>query len=421
MLRARTRTGHTSVLARCSRLAALILILFVSPCEALTVTGVPSWLEGAVVRGLSAVWSEIPDDVTTDREGTLEVVASRLFSGYRVRVMAGENEPVVKFTPNSDEIVPVPEVRLIPPELRGMAAMWFVADTDGIAAEVSRLAGEIPQGALTWADEELRSRVSRIVHERLPGWEFTQQIYISPSTTSINLSFRPSSEMILAVKPMLYSRTIPVMFRSDLEAKIIPEMSLLIGLPVKWAELHRHDIESLARASLEERNTVGNMRAAVSVNFSAGKVSEVEARVDSRSLMFSVWVSAYAGLDGRYPEAGAFFGFRPMWRIGDVNLAPEVYTELIFELDDFGLTFRAGTRFELVENFWGGIEYQMPEDELFMRLEYIPLKVRRPYARWRWGLRNWEHELGLGYRFDEHISAEIYYDGNIGIRGIWNL
>ena len=417
MLKARKRTGHISVLGKCSSL--LLLIFAAGTSEALTAEGVPSWLEGAVVRGLSAVWDEIPDDVMTDREGTLEVVASRLFSGYSVKVMAGRNGPEVMF--RADGISPVPEVRLIFPELRGAAAEWFASDTAGIPEEVSRIAGGIPQGALTWADEELRGQVSRIVSRKLPGWEFTQQIYISPSATSINLSFRPSSEMILAVKPLLYSRTIPVMFRSDLEAKIIPEMSLLIGLPVKWAETHSRDIEALAREYLGNRNTVGNMRAAVSVNFRAGKISDVEARVDSRSLMFSVWVSAYAGLEGRYPEAGAFFGFRPVWRIGDVNLAPEVYTELVFALDDFGVTYRLGTRFELLENFWGGVEYGMPDDELFVRLEYIPVKIRRPYARWRWGLRKWEHEIGLGYRFDEHISAEIYYDGNIGIRGIWNL
>ena len=419
MRRARKRTGHISVSAKCFRAAALVPLLAAGTCEALTVTGVPSWLEGAVTRGLSAVWDEIPNDVMTDREGTLEVVARRLFAGYDVRVEAGHDEPAIFF--RSKSIPPKPEVRIIPPALRDMAVDWFSRDVAGMPDEVSRIAGEIPQGALTWADEALRERVGEIVRSRLPGWEFTQQIYIAESSTSISLSFRPSSEMILAVKPSLYSRTIPVMFRSDLEAKLIPEMSPLIGLPVRWAGRHAREIEKVARKYLEDRNTVGNMRAAVSVSFKAGRVSDIDARVDSRSLMFSVWVSAYAGLEGRYPEAGAFFGFRPVWRIGEVNLAPEVYTELVFALDDFGVTYRLGTRFELLENFWGGIEYEMPDGELFVRMEYIPVKIRRPYARWRWGLREWEHELGLGYRFDEHISAEIYYNGNIGIRGIWNL
>ena len=406
-------------LAKCSSLVAIVF-LWVSSCEALTVTGLPDWLSLAAERSLVAVWDEIPNDAMTDREGTLELVASRLFAGYSVSVKAGAEGPAIFFTQN--DVSPKPEVHIILPELRGMAMSWFSSDVAGMSEEISSIAAEVPQSALTWADGALRERVSKIVHERLPGWEFTQQIYISQSSTSINLSFRPSNEMILAVKPVLYSRTIPVMFRSDLEAKMLPEMSPLIGLPVKWTELHRRDVEEMARLYLEDRNTVGNLRADVSVKFVAGKVSDIEARVDSRSFMFSMWVSAYAGLEGRYPEAGAFFGFRPIWRIGDVNLAPEVYGELIFELDDFGVTYRAGTRFELVGNFWAGIEYEMPEGETFMRLDYIPLKVRRPYARWRFGLGNYYHELGLGYKFDEHISVELYYDdGNVGLRGIWNL
>ena len=396
-----------------------IICLCVSSCEAMTVTGLPEWLSSAAERSLVAVWNEIPDDAMTDREGTLELVASRLFAGYTVRVSARARVEV-SFTQN--EVSPKPEVHIILPELRGMALRWFSGDIAGMPEEVSRLAGEVPQRALTWADSALRERVGKIMRERLPGWDFTQQIYISQSSTSINLSFRPSSEMILAVRPVLYSRTIPVMFRSDLEAKMLPELSPLIGLPVKWTELHRQEVEEMARLYLEDRNTVDNLQAGVSVKFVPGKVSDIEARVDSRSIMFSMWVSAYAGLEGRYPEAGAFFGFRPIWRIGDVNLAPEVYGEVIFELDDFGVKFRAGTRFELLENFWAGIEYEVLGGETFMRLDYTPLKVRRPYARWRFGLGNYYHELGLGYRFDEHISVELYYDdGSLGLRGIWDL
>ena len=406
-------------MVKCSSLIAIIFLM-VSSSEALTLNGLPEWLSPAVERSLNAVWNEIPNDAMTDREGTLELVARRLFAGYSVRVKAEAEGPAIFFTQN--DVSPKPEVNIILPELRGMALSWFSSDVAGMPEEVSRIAVEIPQSALTWADGELRERVGRIVNERLPGWEFTQQIYISQTSTTINLSFRPSSDMILAVKPVLYSRTIPVMFRSDLEARMQPELSPLIGLPVKWAARHRQEVEELARNYLEERNAVDNLQADVSVKFIPGRVSDIEAIVDSRSIMFSVWVSAYAGLEGSYPEAGAYFGFRPIWRIGDVNLAPEVYGEVIFELDDFGVIFRAGTRFELIERLWAGIEYDVSEGETFMRFDYMPLKVRRPYARWRLGLGNYYHELGLGYKFDEHISVELYYDdGNVGLRGIWNL
>ena len=398
---------------------ALILLAIPHECFCLTVKGIPAWLEGAVSRSLTAVWREIPNDGRTDREGTLAVVAHRLFAGYRAEVKPEASEVI--FTPEGSFITP--EVKVKIPDLRPMSYAWFSNDIDGMPEKISRTASEIPQEALTWADESLREKTAAIVSEHLPGWEFTHQIYISDSSTVINISFRPSSNMILALKPEINSRTIPAMFRSDLEARLIPELSALIGLPVKWAEKHNHDIEHEARKFLEDRHAVENLQAnVITVKFKADKISRIEAAADSKNIMFSVWVSAYAGLEDKYPEAGAFFGFRPLWRINDrYNFAPEFYTEILFALDDFGFTQRFGGRFELLNNFWAGIEYEIPDDEFYARFEYIPIKIRRPYARWRHSLNSGKYEGGLGYRIDEHISAEIYFNGSIGLRGIWNL
>ena len=396
---------------------AFLLAAF-SPCYALTVSGVPEWLEGAVSRSLNAVWLEIPDSPEIDRYATLELVASRLFAGYDVKVSPSASEPAVIFSAH-DEVIP-PEVRITAPELRGMSASWFVNDTSGMSEDVSALLGGVPQSALTWADEALRERLGRMVSERLPGWEFSQQIYISHEATLITLTFRPSSQMVLAVKPSIYSRTIPAMFRSDLEAKLLPEFSPLVGLPVKWAEKHRAEIESHAREFLEDRHSVENLKADVRVNFHADTVSGLEASVNSEDFMFQVWVSAYAGIEGRYPEAGVFFGFGPPARLN-----PEIYAELIFSLDDFGITRRIGGRFEPVSDFWAGIEMQWPENKYFLRFQYSPVKVKRPYALWRWSPELEVHEAALGYRIDEHVSIELYYDSTgedkLGIRGMWHL
>ena len=226
--------------------------------------------------------------------------------------------------------------------------------------------------------------------------------------------------MILAVKPEIYSRTLPVMFRSYLESILIPALSPLIGVPVKWAELHKSEIESFSHDFLEDRHTVENMKAYVSIKFSPGKISGLDARVDSENFFFQLWVSAYAGLDERYPEAGAFFGYSPNW-----SFHTEFYAELLFSLEDFGVTHRLGGRFEMFNNIWLGIENQWPENSYFFRLQYIPIRIRRPYALWRYSPELDAHEAALGYIFDEHISVEIYYDSTgdnkIGIRGTWHL
>ena len=421
MRKVKTKTGLISVSAKCFSAAAVALFLsffFARSCYALTVSGIPRWLEPAVIRSLDAVWSEIPKDSGIDREGTLLLVASRLFTGYDVKIISGHREPVVFFE-ISDEIIE-PEIKLNLPELRDFSLEWFRADIEGFEKEISDLVRTIPQGALTWADEAFRDEIKNLINSRLPGWDFSQQIYISQNSTQINLTFRPSSKMILAVKPSLYSHTIPVMFRSDLGAKLIPAFSPLIGVPVKWAEKHKSEIEIFARDFLEERHSVENLRADVKINFVPDTVSNLEARVDSRDYMFQMWVSAYAGIEGRYPELGAFFGFRPDWR-----LHPEIYAELILALDDFSLTHRWGARIELIENLWAGIENQWPENKYFFRLQYSPLKVRRPFALWRYSPELEIHEAALGYKIDEHMSIEIYYyggsDDKFGLRGTWNL
>ena len=418
MRRVRTKTEHISVSARCSSLALVLLLAVCAPCHALTVSGVPVWLEGAVTRSLNAVWSEIPNSPGVDREATLQVVAGRLFAGYDVKVNPDRDKPAVIFLAQGEILRP--DVKIIMPELRGMALSWFEQDISGMSEDVSAIAGEIPQSALTWADEALRERLGQVVSERLPGWEFTQQIYISPEDTLITLSFRPSAKMVLAVKPSMYSRTIPAMFRSDLEAKLIPALSPLIGLPVEWTNKHKADIERMAREFLENRNSVENLRADVNVKFRADTVSELEARAESKDFMFQVWVAAYAGIEGRYPEAGTFFAFRPGGKF-----LPEFYIELIFSLDEFDITRRLGGRFEVAPHFWAGAEVQWPDNKYFLRLLYDPLKVRRPYVYWRWSPELETHEAALGYRVDEHVSVEIYYNNSdedkLGIRGMWQL
>ena len=417
MRRVTKRTGHISVSARCFSAVLAVLLALGSPCYALSVSGIPAWLENAVSRSLNAVWQEIPDSPEIDRYATLELVAARLFAGYDVKVKPMRDEPAIFFSAH-DELLRA-DVRIVMPDLRGMSAVWFEGDTAGISEDVAALLEGVPQSALTWADEALRESIGRIVRERLPGWEFSQQIYISQESTLVTLTFRPSAKMVLAVKPAIYSRTIPAMFRSDMEAKLIPEFSPLIGIPVRWAEKHKNDIETHAREFLEDRNTVDNLRADVSIKFRADTVSDIEANADSKDFMFQMWVAAYAGIEGRYPEAGVFFGFRP-----DVN-APEIYTELIFSLDDFGMTSRLGGRYNLAGNFFAGLEIQWPESEYFLRFQYIPVKIRRLYALWRWSPGMTAHEAVLGYRIDEHVSLEIYYyskgDDKIGIRGTWHL
>ncbi len=399
--------------------AAVLLLVFSAPCSALSVSGLPEWLEPAVLRSLEAVWAEIPETPNVDREGTLGLVAHQLFAGYEIETARGnDGEPALRFFPQGETRW---EVRVAQPDLREMAADWFSLDVQGLESEVAALLPALPGAALTWADGALKEALASLIRVRVPGWEFSVQIALGSGDGTLTLSFHPGPPLVLALNPTLSSRTIPVMFRSDLEARLIPGLSPLIGLPVAWVGHHRADVEKAARAFLEDRHTVENLRAEVDVTFLPGPVAGVDARVDSSRFLFQVWMAAYAGLEDRYPEAGIFFGWNTAHLTG-LNL--ELYAEGIIPLDNFEWTRRLGIRTMLFRNFWAGVEMEWPGDNGFYRVQWDSGRVRRPYLSWRWS-PDIGHEAALGYRVDGHISIEVYYDGTgsdkVGVRGLWSL
>jgi len=399
------------------------------PCVALTVSGLPDWLEPPVLRSLEAVWGEIPDAPgVVDRTGTLSVVAARLFAGYRVVVSPGPDGPAVSF---EREETPHWSVRVSLPELREPVLEWFGSDIRGLDGEVASLLAALPSEALSWADVALKRRIGEILERRLPGWDFSAQVTLEGKEEEmeavLTLSFRPRQPLVLAITPSLYSATMPVMFQSDLEAKLVPGLSPLIALPVEWVARHRDRVEALAREFLEDRNSVSNLRARVKVTFVPGPVSRMDALVDSDRLLFQVWVAAYAGIEGRYPEAGLFLGWNTAHLTG-VDL--ELYGEAVVDLEDFGLTRRLGVRFRPLGDLRVGMEVEWPEERWFYRVLWDPRRVRRPYFWWRHA-PGWGHEASLGYRFNEHLSVEIHYSGGcedrgekgkkLGLRGVLSL
>ncbi len=402
--------------------ACLATALFFSPgvAAAMTVQGVPDWLESHVLRGLKAVWQEIPAGPA--RFETLVLVARRLFAGYRVAVLpeasGQDGDPRVVFT--AQTTIPW-SVAPVQPELRAPVASWFARDGAGLDGEIGRLLDGLPVEALSWADSALHDQVDAIVKSRLPGWDFSLLVRLEEGRGVLQISFRPRQPLVLAVTPSIFSSTLPVMFQSDLSAKLISGLSPIIGLPVGWIDLHRQDVERLARNFLEDRNAVSNTRSRVEVAFVPDQVSKVDATVNSERLIFQIWLAAYAGIEGRYPEAGLLLGWNTR-RLTGIDL--ELYSETIMNLGDFGLTSRLGGRIPLWKNFQVGLEVEWPEQEIWYRAWWDSKRVRRLYAWWRYN-PEYGNNAALGYRLNEHISIEIHYDNRyedkIGLRGILQL
>ena len=110
---------------------------------------------------------------------------------------------------------------------------WFGSDIRGLDGEIASLLAALPSEALSWADVALRHRIGEILERRLPGWDFSVQVALGGAEVVLTLSFRPRQPLVLAITPSLYSATMPVMFQSDLEAKLVPGLSPLIAFPVE--------------------------------------------------------------------------------------------------------------------------------------------------------------------------------------------
>jgi hypothetical protein len=363
---------------------------------------------------------------------TLSLVAKRLFTGYDVTVdgnavksgAGGDGERVAE-----PRVVLRPSVSarwsviLTPPDLRSPSSSWFEEDIRGMGEEISPLLEGLPVEALSWADAALREKVEEIVKRRLPGWDFSLLVKLDAGGEVLQVSFQSQQPLVLAVTPSVFSSTLPIMFQSDLTAKLLPGLSPIIGTPVAWIARHRGDVESLAKYLLEDRNAVSNTRSEVGVDFEPDQVSKVSAVVNSESLIFQVRLTAFAGVEERYPEAEILAGWNTR-RVTGVDF--ELYSETIVDAGDFGLTNRLGFRFPLMKGSRAeilrvGMETEWPGQDTWYRVWWDSQKLRRPYAWWRYN-SEYGHNAALGYRINEHISIEIHYDARykdkIGLRGI---
>ena len=390
----------------------------------MTVEGVPKWLEPNVLRGLSAVWSEVPAGEERLRLETLSMVAQRLFPGYTVTISTDNTggstfpaEPRVFFEARN----PVEwRTSLVPPDLRPPISSWFDRDTSNMGEEIVSLLENLPVESLPWVDSALRDRIGELVGLRLPGWDFALLVRLEggDGVPVLQISFRTKQPLVLAITPSIFSSTLPVMFQTDLTAKLLSGLSPVIGLPVEWIASHRADVELLAQEFLEDRNAVSNTRSKVEVAFVSDQVSKVDATVNSERFIFQIWLAGYAGIEGRYPEMGILLGLNAkQWTGVDV----ELYNETIMDVGEFGLSNRLGLRFPLWRKFRVGVEMEWPEQEVWYRAWWDSERVRRFYSWWRYS-DQYGHNAAIGYRINEHVSIEVHYDARydekVGLRGI---
>lgn len=393
------------------------------------VRGLPDWLGQSAARSLSVVWREISNDgIIHARLDVLRVVSERLFPGFLVSVEEEQNHAVASFSP---QIVTNWDVECIVPPLSDALRPWFLRDIDGISAKIASLLSGFPVAALSWADAALRDEIRRILAPVLPGWSITILARIATPLPGkdagernerclLQAAFSPEQPLVLAVVPRVYSSSLPVVLRSDLNEALLKGMSPIIGIPVLWAKKHASDIERMAEFGLSDRNTVVNSRAKVHADFVPEQISRIDADVESRRYILRAWAATYLGTDDRYPEFGLHVGRKALpWSGWDV----ELYAEWIVLANDFHLESRYGAEWNIFPAFSIGGEVTYPGGVFWWKLR-TRQDIGRPYVWWRMNAES-EHNIGLGVRINEHISIELHYDerdaDSMSLRLIGNL
>ena len=402
-------------------IAAVFFLYLSSEADAISLKGMPDWAASSAARSIEAVWNEIKLSIQKEeQENTLKIVIRQLFQGYEILALnlADANFPEIVFKSTGDSSNWAAEINY--PQLRYPANEWFSKDMEGLDDEILGLICSVPVEALSWMDTALRERIRTLIDERVSGWDFSIIVRLSDENKLMQISFTPLQPYILAIAPKVTSNALPVMFHSDLSAKLIADMSPIIGLPVSWAKQHEEDIARFAVNKLEDRNAVSNIHASVSAKFSPEQISRLDTSIDSERFFFSLKLAAYAGVRERAPELWLTAGWRTA---GLTNLPFDLYNESYIKLDEFKVYTRLGGRLEVYNGVMIGAEMAFPGEDLWYRFWWDDIK-RKPYFWWRWNA-DLGHNLAFGIRLREDLAIELHYDetyrDSISVRGIFQF
>lgn len=379
------------------------------------------WLRVAAERSLNAVCDHISESETDEAKKTLlALVAGRLMAGYAVEDTRGEAGEFF-LTLRREAEPPEWNAVVSVPNLSSPVDEWFASDVEGLPDELALLMKGVPIEALSWGDSELKAVVDERCAKRLPGWRASLIVRSSDDGSALEVSFTPEQPLALAVTPRITSTTIPALLHSSLKADLTKGLAPIIGIPVAWLETHTKDLSAMSRGILESESLVEQAVAVPEVSVTPGGVSDIDVELESRRYATWVWMSVYAGAEGKYPEVGLHFGRRtqplPKWDL-------EVYLELIASLDDFDTEMRLGTRWSPWRNFWLGAEWSHSDELWWAHTRYLEGRIKRPYA-WLRLSEEGDTDCALGFRITEFFSVEIHYDSRdddpVNIRMIVNL
>lgn len=401
---------------------AVALVFAPSALASVTVTGVAEWVRPTIAGPMEAVWEELEQgDATGREEGTLRIVAERLFPGLSIKgiSISGGNlflDVAFQDPPAGGWLVAIERPELIP-ELAGL----FDDDLGDARRMLEDMISPVPAGSLSWTGQAFQKESWRILSERVPGWSpsllFLQR---NDGGLSVSVRFHALPPVVIAYTPRISSRTLPRILQSEITDDALEVLAPFIGLPGDWFVLHERVIEGMVAEALESKWATRDMMGRVSVGITPERIAPVEIKVESDRYTLQAWAAVHLGSDERHPEINVHIG-RMTSPIRGWDL--EIYGEFVATTNDLGLESRWGARWSAWPDIWVGAEIAYPGEDVWFRV-WLDEILPRVYL---WGRLNGEGDsvAGLGWRFGGYLAWELYFDSRdedrISVRLVGNL
>lgn len=370
-----------------------------------TVYGMPMWLADIAERSLTAVLQNIPKSQSPSSvERAMRVVSDRIFTGYRVTAASLDDGDLrVIFEPRS--ALPDWELEIQYPQLSEPVSGWFASDIAKVDPAINSLVKDLPIEALSWCDEGLRDTINDALKPVLPGWRPGLVVHTEDKRAVLRISFNPELPLILAITPTFSSTSLPNIIYDELKDDLLEQVSVFIGLPVEWANLHAEEINTWIAEVLSDKTLVKNTKSKAAVTLSPAPISRANVRVESSRYTIWGWSAVYAGTTDRSAELGLHLGRKAqLFPHSDM----ELYGEVIIGLQEGNLEGRLGARWMVWGDVWLGGEYSTKDERWWGRFSIDP-RLRKPYA-WLRVRDDGEVNTALGWKATEFISFEVHYD-----------
>ena len=343
-------------------------------------------------------------------------ICNRVFTGYQTeKIFLTEGS-----TTNIDILVKpwgaVVENIHVETYFSGIDSFWqpyIIKNIGDVKGEVSAILNGVSVDAVDWASSVVAENIRLKLSENAPYLKAGIDIKYENNKTSAEIFFVPVDETVKGINFDLSSDTVPTLVLLDAKKSLLDFSGSLRGLPIKFVEKNKSDIEHLIaqKAQAERISSYYDLKAHVAIT--PGIDTPVSIKLDSPQ--YRIWIEGYADID---KEDENLAGKLHIGRL--ISDKDEIFLETTLYVNDVKWKFDPGISRNFGKTKVSAL-YRFPNDQAILRFEYDFLK------NWRFRIEKYSSikrpEIALRYRIHEFLSLEMVYgnDKDKYLRIIGNL